>query len=1281
MFKNISIKVKLLLILAVSLMGLALGISVTAIQKSSKALLDDKFAQLSTMEVSKHGELKKYFSNLGNLLISLASNKGTQDSFLYLRSGFNSIDKDITLDKKEIQNRLILEYEVNYLNKVHYNIPKVRKKDITINYLPKNINALKLQYIFIADNNAPVGQKNALSHNEKYKSRYMIGHEYYHKIYNKFLKSFGLYDIFLIDLNGDIIYSVDKEKDFATNLKTDIYKDTGLSRVYHKALKSKQYEIAFEDFAPYEPSYNKPESFLATPIFIDGKKVGVLAFQMSVERLNNIMQFGGDYKKAGLGDTGECYLVGSDYLMRTDSRFKKDIKDKLIRTLDTTVGILKVKTKSTQAVISGEEKIGKWIIKDYRGKDVLSVYHVVDIFNTTKWALVAELNKNEALEPTIKLQNSLKLIIFGILVLSMLLTFYFIEKLILKPLNVFQGGLSHFFKFLKDDEKDIKLLDISLNDEIGKMSKSVNEGIVQIKQKMIEKDDEYWISEGVEKLNAIIIDTSYIKDVTTNTLKFISKYLDVTVGVIYLYNQKQKELKLNATYAYSKTNNTKETYVLGDGIVGQVGLQNTPIILTQDIKADTNMIIQTGILQKLPTSIYTYPLIYQNQLFGVIELGSLKEFDTKRVNFLSIVTKIIATAMSTALQNEKVANLLEQSKKDNENLEYQQQRLEEANANMEEQQQQLEMANANMEEQQQQLEEINAHMEEQQQKLEIQNHDLEKTKKDVLKKANDLELSNKYKTEFLANMSHELRTPLNAIILLSQLLGKNKQQNLNADDVKKAKTIYTSGNELLTLINDILDLSKVEAGKIDVIVDNFSPSSLLENLENLYIFNATQKGLEFNIVDNYKDMISSDRNRISQILKNLISNALKFTHKGVVTVQINKSNNEKLPIQIIVSDTGVGIPKEKQKQIFEAFTQADGSTSRQYGGTGLGLSITKELSSLLGGNIQLESFENEGSKFTINLPNLSKDNFENTIDIKEISPRQDIEQIKKEHILIQNHIINDDKDIVQNNSALLVIDDDSSFCDVVYEMIKKHDRFGLIAHTGKDGLNILDNYNISGLLLDLTLPDIDGIEILQKVKSNPILKDIPVYIISSRDKDEKFIKMGAKGYGQKPLLEDDIEDIIIALDEFIRNHKDIDNDEKKEKIIVDDIDLKNINILVVDDDIKNIFVLDNILNEYNANVFTSYNGKEAIETLKNNNHIDIVLMDIMMPVMNGYEAIETIRADDKLKNIPIIAVTAKAMKEDKEKCISIGADDFVSKPFDMDALISLVKVWSDKKHR
>ena len=975
----------------------------------------------------------------------------------------------------------------------------------------------------------------------------------------------------------------------------------------------------------------------------------------------------------------------------------------------------------------------------------------------------------------------------------------------------FQNDLMDFFDYLNEEKDDIKLLDQSTNDEIGIMSIAVNKGIERTKINMQHKEIENWNKTGITELNQILINLNTQEEISNGSITFISNYINAGVGVFYIYDEIENSLFQNASFAHVVRDELSTKFKLGEGVVGQVAMQKAPILL-KNIKKD-EALITTGTITQHSYSTYTFPLIYNSKLYGVIEIGSFEPFEEKVLNFLNSIDKTICISLSIAIQNKKVQELLDTTKKANEELEIvninmqkQQQQLEEANASMEEQQQQLEEANANMEEQQQQLEEANASMEEQQQhliineqNLKLQNKQLEDTKKEIEQKAEELILSSKYKSEFLANMSHELRTPLNSIILLSSLLKRNSKNTLVSDDIKKAKTIFESGNELLRLINDVLDLSKVESGKMEVIVDSFDSSKFLEQMKDVFDFTAVDKGLEFKIVDEYKDIIHSDKDRISQIVRNLISNAFKFTKEGSITLKIAPSKDSQKEIEISVIDTGIGIPKTKQDHIFKAFTQADGSTSREYGGTGLGLSISRELSHLLGGTIGLTSQEGKGSTFSINLPLLESTNSKKIEE--KVFKKEETSILKKETKVDfqQSNIKDDRKNLKDSDEAYLIIDDDKPFAEVVYDEIKESGSSALIALDGASGLELIKQYNIKGIMLDLTLPDMDGVDILKVLKSNNETRHIPVHIISSKDKDTHTLELGAIGYLQKPVVDGDIDEVISSINhfqekkikdlliveddkvhrealielvgegvnikgvqnasqainevkkeiydtvvvdlgliegsgyevcEYIKNThpelpiiiytgRDLTNDDKaklleysnsiiiktansnerilneinlflhrderinqnKEEVVMDSINLEDRKILVVDDDIKNIFVLEAALQEFNATTYSAFNGKEALDLLIEKNDIDLVLMDIMMPVMDGYEAIKQIRENETIKHIPIIAVTAKAMKEDREKCISLGADDYMSKPIDLNILGDLINQWSLKKHK
>ena len=482
MFKRLSIKAKLTLATVIGLLGLSVALAIVSVSISSNALGEAELHKLEAIKSSKRGEIINYFNSLKSLLTSLSKNQSTKSAFELFKDGFYMLEEQIDLNRTFMLKELSKEYEENYLSKVNYHISNSTKKKATKEYLPLDINGLIAQYIFIADNKEKIGEKNKLFSNPKYRTLYTGAHKKYHKTFDTILNSYGLYDIFMVDIKGNVIYTDFKEKDFATNLYNGVYQDTGLAIAYKKAIKMQNGELAFSDFTPYEPSYNFPASFIATPIYIDGKKEGVLIFQMPVDKINNIMQFGKRYREAGLGRSGECYLVGSDYKMRSNSRFQKDIRDDMVQKLGTTVGIFEVKTDTTKAIFDKKEGSGSWIIKDYRGVDVLSAYSRLHLFNgQATWAVITEIDKIEALESAIYLKDTIIIISLVITILIGLLMILFINYNISKPLDKFQKGLLHFFKYLNAQTDSIHPIEIKSNDEIGLMARTVNQNIEQTK--------------------------------------------------------------------------------------------------------------------------------------------------------------------------------------------------------------------------------------------------------------------------------------------------------------------------------------------------------------------------------------------------------------------------------------------------------------------------------------------------------------------------------------------------------------------------------------------------------------------------------------------------------------------------------------------------------------------------------------------------------------------------------------------------------------------------------
>jgi len=480
--KNLTIKTRLIILALIGLLTLAGSISISAVNKANTSLLDAQFDKLSTVATSKSGEIKDYFKSLEALLVSLANHQGTQNAFEDFESGFYNLQKELKLDVIKVTNELKLDFTNNYLSQVNYDIPNSSSKRDIGSYLPKDVNALIAQYIFITKNRENLGEKNNMSYDKQYDSTYMQAHKLHHNTFNTFLKGFDLYDVFMVDLKGNLIYTVFKEKDYSTNLKNGVYKNSGIAKVYKKALQMGKNELAFSDFAPYEPSYNSAASFIATPLYVNNEKKGVLIFQMPIDKINAIMSFHGQYKEAGLGESGEAYLVGQDYKMRNDSRFIEDIDDALIKKLGSTIGIWEVRTNSTKAVIEENSNKGKAIIEDYRKVKVLSVYNSINLFGQTSWALISEIDEEEALLGARQLSNNILLLSVGILMLVVLAFFYFINRLVAVPLESLNKGILN----LLNSNDTRSRVDVHSKDEIGKIAFNFNQYLENIEKGLIE---------------------------------------------------------------------------------------------------------------------------------------------------------------------------------------------------------------------------------------------------------------------------------------------------------------------------------------------------------------------------------------------------------------------------------------------------------------------------------------------------------------------------------------------------------------------------------------------------------------------------------------------------------------------------------------------------------------------------------------------------------------------------------------------------------------------------
>ena len=727
------------------------------------------------------------------------------------------------------------------------------------------------------------------------------------------------------------------------------------------------------------------------------------------------------------------------------------------------------------------------------------------------------------------------------------------------------------------------------NDEIGAVAASFNnmaealENQVERELKISKKNEEQaWMTKNLADMTTYLQAYNDLESFSHNFIQKITPLVGGQHGVFYINAQEDSKpiLDLIANYAYKQQSGTPNRFNLGEGLIGQSALVKKSILITE--VPEDYVQITSGIGEASPKYIFVVPIVFENRVRAVFEIASFRAFtliEQELVETLADYSGIIIDNISgrnkmiellqesqtmteeLQTQSEELSSQHDELKRFNDELEIQTKALIQSELTLQKHQEELEQTNAELEEKAVLLEEHNL-------KYERKNREVEQAKIELEEKAVQLELTSKYKSEFLANMSHELRTPLNSLLILSKLLADNKTKNLSDKQVEYAKTIHSAGCDLLELINEILDLAKVESGKIEIELKDIKVQEIVEFIQRNFNPIAQDKGLELQIIveDDVDAILHTDEKRLQQILKNLLSNAFKFTHSGSVILKISRVDTEEVDGQAYslafsVTDTGIGIPTDKQSIIFEAFQQADGTTSRKYGGTGLGLSISREHASALYGNIEVVSEENQGSTFTLLLPI-------NNIEIQSLAYKE---------------------------SAVT-----------------------------------LDN-----LLLDSKKVDENAITQFDTLQNNQMI---------NREDNE----MQPKEHSIK----------LVDIQE-----------EQKEKFFVDK------KILIVDDDVRNVFALTSMLEEYEMNVQFAENGKEALDFLNKIQDIDLVLMDIMMPVMDGFEAISKIREMEQYQQLPIIALTAKAMKEDREKCLAVGASDYISKPVINQQLLSLMRVW------
>ncbi|HEV3086591.1 MAG TPA: response regulator, partial [Candidatus Elarobacter sp.] len=937
-----------------------------------------------------------------------------------------------------------------------------------------------------------------------------------------------------------------------------------------------------------------------------------------------------------------------------------------------------------------------------------------------------------------------------------------------------------------------RTIEVGAQGEVGLLTENVNEMIRNLRDTTRKNQEQDWLKTNLARFTGMLQGQKDIKTVAKVIMTELAPLVSAQVGIFYL-NEPLDDvplLRYTAGYAAPRRRGTLQ-FASGEGLVGQCVAEKERILVA-NAPADY-LQVSSGSGHAQPLNVVVLPVLFEGDIKAVIELASFEAFSDNHLLFLDQLTQSIGIVLNTIAANMRTEELLKQSQSLAIELQSQQDELQQTN---------------------EELEEKARLLAEQNEEVEKRTREIEEARRALEQKAEQLALTSKYKSQFLANMSHELRTPLNSLLILSKQLSDNKDQNLSIKQVEMAQTIRRAGSDLLTLINDILDLSKIESGTTSVDISEQRISDICDDVERTFRGVAQERGLVFAVhVDrDVPDSIETDQTRLMQILKNLLSNAFKFTQHGTVELTLQRTTRDVDGtlgqfVAFQVHDTGIGIPADKHNVIFEAFQQADMSTARKYGGTGLGLAISREIAGLLGGDMTVESEPGSGSTFTFYHPLERSGRVPTALETTYVpAPAKPIDTDEVPDSLrvaapIPTGSFEDDRaNIRPQDRVVLIIEDDTTFARILLGLARDRGFKGLMASGGVDGLALARQFVPDAITLDIGLPDVDGWSLLDQLKRDPATRAIPVHVISGEEQWQKALDSGAFAHLKKPasedaltqafdnllgfadaasrnvlVVEDDVTQLsamanliesgevtvtavstgaqaLAALDEAhfdcvivdlglpdidglqliekIKQHaahvrvpvivytgRELSEQEDgairrlSESVIVKDAmsperlieetsyflnqvearlpevkrpvhvngssgnTLEGRTILITDDDTRNIYALRSALEEFKMSVLSAESGAEAIGHLRTHPEVDVVLMDIMMPEMDGYETIRRIRARDEWKNLPIIALTAKAMKGDREQCLAAGASEYISKPVDIDQLVALIRVW------
>ncbi|MEJ5242239.1 MAG: response regulator [Desulfomicrobiaceae bacterium] len=1194
-----------------------------------------------------------------------------------------------------------------------------------------------------------------------------------------------------------------------------------------------QNQPVFVDFSADPLGWGSPLAFLALPVFdAEGGRLGVLLALLGPDFVDQPLA-----SRQGLGKTGETYAIrfladGNRYEFRSSMRTMGMGRYRPGVTLDRPPAYWGQATHQ-------ESGFGEYI--DSSGTTVFVAFRPIDILGV-RWFLISKIDKAEVFQPIVWFT----LAMMGAAVFFVLAITPGVHVLARRLSAPLEAGV-RFAQAISSGNYTARW-EVSQHDEMGDLAHALN----RMAQDLREQD---WRRRGISGLDNALRGEHTPEEILRRALDFLSRHTEASLGLAYLAEE-NGALSLRASRAFVDRTGTFHRVEPGHGLVGQA-VQEGELLTFHCLKdAEQAPTFSSGVHEAIPSHLAALPLVFEGRTVGALLFGMEAPITHLMRDFLTQAGQNLAVLLHAALSRQTIDGLLrtaqeqqEQLRQANQELEAQARALKESEAELQAQHEELQVTNEELEEQaralkesqtkleaqQEELRAANAKLEERTNALEEQkiamrkkNIDLLRAQEQLRQKAEELEQANRYKSEFLANMSHELRTPLNSILILSQLLAANKDGNLTARQQESAQAIHASGSDLLRLINDILDLSKVEAGKIEVHEEPLALDALVADLLRLFTSIAEDKHVRFVVEreDDLPDTILTDGLRLQQILRNLLSNAFKFTDKGTVTLRLFRPAPDQVPehlgaqrlLAMAVQDTGIGIPKDKHATVFEPFRQADGSTTRKYGGTGLGLSISRELARLLGGDITLESEPGKGTTFTLFLlekpvPAASANplpqqataaaasadpgttatpdpNAEAATTLAPPMPAADPACPEP-----QDFVQDDRRSLQPGDTIMLIIDDHLERARRIRDRARTQGFATLLAHDAETGLHFADYHRPQAIVLAGSLPS--SWKTLERLKADVGTRAIPLVFLTTAERGMEALRLGAytvapedpdaaaidavlqevRAYLTSPrrrvlIVDDDrlqreslasliatLPDVEIstcgtsaeALDILRRtpvhclildlglpdasgfdllrriradeslSHtpiivytgRDLSADEETllsrhaESIIVKGVrsperlleetalylhrkppaspqtpegEVDSVfagkTVLLVDDDMRNVFALSSVLEDKGLTVLVARDGQEGLARLEEHaQEVDLVLMDIMMPVMNGFEAMAAIRAQKRFRDLPIIALTAKAMKGDRAKCIEAGASDYLAKPVDTEKLVSLLKVW------